>query len=146
MHDLITDNSTLSDGPKDTSVSPLMEVDTGSNISLTCSSHANPPVEEYTWFKMYDDEIRTIGDEPELHLWEVSSDDDGQYFCSATNKHGSQNSSTETLKVNGKFVNMLILPALFVSFSDLIMINSGMITWFYSLRFIRYTCNSIQFC
>uniref|UniRef100_A0A4W6G3S8 B-cell receptor CD22 n=1 Tax=Lates calcarifer TaxID=8187 RepID=A0A4W6G3S8_LATCA len=92
-------------GPKDTSVSPLMEVDTGSNISLTCSSHANPPVEEYTWFKMYDDEIRTIGDEPELHLWEVSSDDDGQYFCSATNKHGSQNSSTETLKVNGKFSN-----------------------------------------
>ncbi|XP_068574396.1 B-cell receptor CD22-like isoform X4 [Cebidichthys violaceus] len=50
--------------PKNTSVSvrPSMEVDVGSNITLICSSHANPPVENYTWFKIYDDDDDDIMD------------------------------------------------------------------------------------
>ncbi|XP_070779021.1 basigin-like [Enoplosus armatus] len=54
-------------GPTNTSVSvrPSMEVDAGSNITLICSSHANPPVENYTWFKIDDDDdIVAVGHQP----------------------------------------------------------------------------------
>ncbi|MBN3304512.1 SN protein, partial [Amia calva] len=39
--------------PKDTSVSvsPSGEIVEGSSVILTCSSNANPPVQNYTWFK-----------------------------------------------------------------------------------------------
>uniref|UniRef100_A0A8C9YYT5 Ig-like domain-containing protein n=1 Tax=Sander lucioperca TaxID=283035 RepID=A0A8C9YYT5_SANLU len=83
-------------GPKNTSVSvrPSMEADAGSNITLTCSSHANPPVENYTWFKIDDGDIMDVGNGPVF-----VPGDGGQYLCSATNKHGSQNSSVVTLKI-----------------------------------------------
>ncbi len=92
--------ASLSDGPKNTSVSvrPSTEVDAGSNITLICSSHANPPVENYTWFKIGDD-IMYVGHQPVF-----LSGDGGQYFCSATNKHGSQNSSVVTLKIKGELI------------------------------------------
>ncbi|XP_031723499.1 B-cell receptor CD22-like [Anarrhichthys ocellatus] len=86
-------------GPKNTSVSvrPSTEVDFGSTITLICSSHANPPVEDYTWFKIYDDDdddIMDVGHRPEF-----LPADGGQYLCSATNEHGSQNSSVVTIKI-----------------------------------------------
>ncbi|XP_078126013.1 B-cell receptor CD22-like isoform X2 [Sander vitreus] len=83
-------------GPKNTSVSvrPSMEADAGSNITLTCSSHANPPVENYTWFKIDDGDIMDVGNGPVF-----VPGDGGQYLCSATNKHGSQNSSVITFKI-----------------------------------------------
>ncbi|XP_042248308.1 B-cell receptor CD22-like [Thunnus maccoyii] len=89
-------------GPKNTSVSirPSTEVDVGSNVTLICCSHANPPVENYTWFKIYDnDDIIDVGHQPELHFREFYPGDGGQYLCSATNKHGSQNSSVVMLKM-----------------------------------------------
>ncbi|XP_038557087.1 sialic acid-binding Ig-like lectin 13 isoform X2 [Micropterus salmoides] len=83
-------------GPKNTSVSvrPSMEVDAGSNITLICSSRANPPVENYTWFKIDNDDIMAVGRQPVF-----IPGDDGQYLCSVSNKHGSQNSSIVTLKI-----------------------------------------------
>lgn len=85
----------LSDGPKNTSVSvrPSMAVDAGSNNTLICSSHANPPVESFIWFKIEDDNIVDVGHQPVLF-----SGDGGRYFCSASNKHGSQNSSVVTVR------------------------------------------------
>ncbi|XP_040918970.1 B-cell receptor CD22-like isoform X2 [Toxotes jaculatrix] len=83
--------------PKNTviSVRPSTEVDSGSNITLICSSHANPPVEDYTWFKAtVDDDIVAVGYQPVFF-----SSESGQYFCSVSNKHGSQNSSVVTLKI-----------------------------------------------
>ncbi|KAG7504774.1 B-cell receptor CD22-like [Solea senegalensis] len=91
-------------GPKNTTTSagPSMEVDLWSSIIVTCSSDANPPVENYTWFKIHYDDIESVGHKSELYIIGVSNDDNGQYFCRATNKHGSQNSSV-TLKVKGYF-------------------------------------------
>ncbi|XP_054463923.1 B-cell receptor CD22-like [Anoplopoma fimbria] len=92
-------------GPKNTTVSvkPSMEVDAGSNITLICSSHANPPVENFTWFKLNDDndddDIMAVG-----HQREFFPADGGQYLCSATNQHGSQNSSVVILKVKPYWV------------------------------------------
>ncbi|XP_069004677.1 B-cell receptor CD22-like [Embiotoca jacksoni] len=75
-------------GPKNTSV----EVDAGSNLTLICRSHANPPVENYTWFKIAAGDITKVGHQPVL-----LPGDAGRYLCSATNKHASQNSSVVTL-------------------------------------------------
>ncbi|KAM9346652.1 uncharacterized protein ABDE67_013295 [Symphorus nematophorus] len=41
-----------------------MEVDASSNITLICSSHANPPVENYTWFKIDDDDVMEVAHQP----------------------------------------------------------------------------------
>ncbi|XP_036945482.1 B-cell receptor CD22-like [Acanthopagrus latus] len=83
--------------PKNTSVSvrPSKEVEAGTNITLICSSHANPPV-DYTWFRLNESHVLDVGHQPELF-----SADGGQYFCSATNKHGGQNSSVVTVKIKG---------------------------------------------
>ncbi|XP_033501537.1 B-cell receptor CD22-like [Epinephelus lanceolatus] len=83
-------------GPKNTSVSarPLTEVCAGSNITLVCSSRANPPVKIYTWFKRNNDDIMDVKHQP-VFLPGTG----GQYFCSATNKHGSQNSSVVTVTI-----------------------------------------------
>lgn len=90
------------------SVRPSTEVDAGRNITLICSSRANPPVENYTWFKTDDDNIAAVGHQPVF-----VTGDGGHYLCSATNKHGSHNSSVVTLttllKVKGKLIYMLII-------------------------------------
>lgn len=69
----------------------------GSNFTLTCSSQANPPVERYVWFKVNGDELVEAG----KHSVLVSSNE-GQFFCRASNKHGSQNSSVVTLTFTGE--------------------------------------------
>ncbi|XP_051797204.1 B-cell receptor CD22-like [Acanthochromis polyacanthus] len=83
-------------GPKNTSVfiRPSVEGDDSSNLILTCSSHANPPVENYTWFKIVGDDVLDVGHQPVLF-----PGDGGCYFCCATNKHGSQNSSAVILNI-----------------------------------------------
>ncbi|KAM9393976.1 B-cell receptor CD22-like isoform 2-T4 [Pholidichthys leucotaenia] len=90
--------------PRKTSVSvtPLAEADVGHNVTLFCSSHANPPVQNYIWFKMNNTDAIVAGHQPELHLERVLQGDDAEYFCMATNKHGNHNSSTVTLKTKGR--------------------------------------------
>ncbi|XP_037649503.1 B-cell receptor CD22-like [Sebastes umbrosus] len=104
-------------GPKNTSVSvrPSTEVETNSNVTLICSSHANPPVENYTWFKIHDDDdIMDVGHQPVFF-----PGDGGQYLCSATNKHGSQNSSVVTLTIKSYWAtftrDVLIIAAVAVA-------------------------------
>ncbi|XP_024920588.1 B-cell receptor CD22-like isoform X2 [Cynoglossus semilaevis] len=89
-------------GPKNTSVSaePGLEVYRGSKVTLTCSSDANPPVETFTWFKITSDHlVKVAGNKSELVFWECPQDAEGRYFCCATNKHGSKNSSVVELTV-----------------------------------------------
>ncbi|XP_067332266.1 B-cell receptor CD22-like isoform X3 [Channa argus] len=83
-------------GPKNTSVFVSSVTDVGNNITLVCSSQSNPPVENYTWFKVDDENIVEVGHEPVF----LPGDGD-QYLCSVSNKHGSQNSSVVTLKNKG---------------------------------------------
>ncbi|KAL3987050.1 COP9 signalosome complex subunit 5 [Sarotherodon galilaeus] len=79
-------------GPRNTSVSV-----TPSTETLICHSHANPAVENYTWFKIYNDHISAAGHQRELHL-KKHFQGDHNYFCMATNKYGSHNSSTVLLR------------------------------------------------
>uniref|UniRef100_A0A672YIL0 B-cell receptor CD22-like n=1 Tax=Sphaeramia orbicularis TaxID=375764 RepID=A0A672YIL0_9TELE len=86
----------LSDSPKNTSASISPSADTDAHITLVCHSHANPPVEAYTWFKSAEGGSVVVGHEPVF-----SPGDSGRYFCSVTNKHGNQNSSIVTVNIKG---------------------------------------------
>lgn len=87
------------DGPKNTSVSvrPSTEVDRGTDFTLTCSCQANPTTEQYIWFKVTVEKTVEVETKPVL----VSSVG-GDFFCRASNKHGSQKSAVVSLKINGE--------------------------------------------
>ncbi|XP_054891859.1 B-cell receptor CD22-like isoform X1 [Poeciliopsis prolifica] len=84
-------------GPKNTSVFVRSSSEMGADSSnvLVCCSDAHPPVENYSWFKVADGWIQKVG-----HQAELLPVHGGQYLCSVSNKHGSQNSTVFTLKEN----------------------------------------------
>ncbi|XP_055759023.1 B-cell receptor CD22-like [Salvelinus fontinalis] len=79
------------------SVSPSGPVVEGSSVNLTCSSHANPGVDNYTWFKKDGTDISQTGPGEVLRLTSLTSSDSGQYFCEARNKEGAHNSTVLSL-------------------------------------------------
>ncbi|XP_029498481.2 B-cell receptor CD22-like [Oncorhynchus nerka] len=79
------------------SVSPSGPVVEGSSVNLTCSSHANPAVENYTWFKKDGTDTSHTGSGEVLRLTSLTSSDSGQYFCEARNKEGAHNSTVLSL-------------------------------------------------
>ncbi|KAM9454169.1 B-cell receptor CD22-like [Clarias gariepinus] len=83
--------------PKNVSVSigPSSEIVEGSSVTLTCSSDANPPVKNYTWFKV----MTSIGNEKTYTISKISSEDSGEYKCKCSNEVGHQESSSVTLNV-----------------------------------------------
>ncbi|KAL6481968.1 hypothetical protein MHYP_G00100480 [Metynnis hypsauchen] len=78
-------------GPKNISVSisPSGEIVEGSSVTLTCSSDANPPVQNYTWFK-------EGGSSPVGSGHSYRALQSGFYYCVALNEHGSQKSAAVT--------------------------------------------------
>ncbi|XP_063049609.1 B-cell receptor CD22-like, partial [Engraulis encrasicolus] len=89
--------------PKNTSVSvhPSGEVLEGTSVTLTCSSDANPPVENYTWYKKLESSSSSlwlrVGES--YNITSITAEDRGHYYCTAENKYGTQNSSTTHLDV-----------------------------------------------
>ncbi|KAM9454160.1 B-cell receptor CD22-like [Clarias gariepinus] len=79
------------------SISPSGEIVEGSSVTLTCSSDANPPVENYTWFKV--NESSAVGS-GQSYSFILSSSSRDQYYCEAQNKHGSERSAAVTVTVN----------------------------------------------
>ncbi|XP_052373811.1 B-cell receptor CD22-like [Oncorhynchus keta] len=77
-------------GPKNTSVSvsPSGEIVEGSSVTLTCSSDANPPVENYTWYKRNVTSPKASGQSYTIH--NVSSKDREGYYCEALNIIGRE--------------------------------------------------------
>nr|XP_015224230.1 PREDICTED: uncharacterized protein LOC107080081 [Lepisosteus oculatus] len=69
--------------PKNTSVSisPSGAIAEGSSVTLTCSSSANPPVKNYSWFKINGTGPLYKG--PNYTIINISSADSGQYYCEA---------------------------------------------------------------
>ncbi|XP_031669654.1 B-cell receptor CD22 isoform X4 [Oncorhynchus kisutch] len=87
-------------GPRNTSVSvwPSSEVLEGSDVTLTCSSNANPTL-NYTWFKIDGDSCLEMAYQAELQFNVTLTGNSGKYFCVVSNKHGRQNSTILSLKV-----------------------------------------------
>ncbi|XP_076135625.1 B-cell receptor CD22-like [Alosa pseudoharengus] len=90
--------------PKNTSVSvsPSGEIEEGSSVALTCSSDANPPVHNYTWYtNKHGSESSQIGQGWSYSITNISSTNhSGLYYCKAENKHGVGDSNTTFLDVH----------------------------------------------
>ncbi|XP_064813949.1 sialoadhesin-like [Oncorhynchus masou masou] len=76
--------------PRNTSVSvsPSGEIVEGSSVTLTCSSDANPPVENYTWYKKNVISPKASGQRYTIH--NISSEDRERYYCEALNIIGRE--------------------------------------------------------
>uniref|UniRef100_W5KPX6 Ig-like domain-containing protein n=1 Tax=Astyanax mexicanus TaxID=7994 RepID=W5KPX6_ASTMX len=88
------------DPPKNVSVSisPSGGIVEGSSVNLTCSSDANPPVQNYTWFKVK----AMVGQGSTFTISKISPEDSGEYKCKCINAEGVRYSAVVTLKVVGK--------------------------------------------
>ncbi|XP_061097956.1 B-cell receptor CD22 isoform X2 [Conger conger] len=102
--------------PKKTSVSvsPSGSVFEGSSVTLTCSSKASPPVQNYTWYRVNGRDtvaVRTA-EQPTLL---VAARAGGHYFCEARNQCGARRSETVFLFFEGSkcsLVQNIIIGAL----------------------------------
>ncbi|KAM9552720.1 sialic acid-binding Ig-like lectin 13 isoform 1-T1 [Salvelinus alpinus] len=92
----------VSFSPKDTSASigPADPVLVGSCVKLTCSSTANPPVTNITWFQISGDKRTQVASGLSYSL--NVTVDGGLYFCEARNSHGCGKSKEVQLAIKGQ--------------------------------------------
>nr|XP_046148922.1 sialic acid-binding Ig-like lectin 7 isoform X2 [Oncorhynchus gorbuscha] len=90
----------VSFSPKDTSasISPPDPVLVGSCVNLTCSSTANPPVTNFTWFKISGGK-RTQVASGQSYTLNVTVGDGGLYYCEGRNSHGCGKSNEVQLAI-----------------------------------------------
>ncbi|XP_052339869.1 B-cell receptor CD22-like isoform X3 [Oncorhynchus keta] len=90
----------VSFSPKDTSasISPADPVLVGSCVNLTCSSTANPPVTNFTWFKISGGK-RTQVASGQSYSFNVTVGDGGLYYCGGRNSHGCGKSNEVQLAI-----------------------------------------------
>ncbi|XP_075962804.1 B-cell receptor CD22-like [Anarhichas minor] len=89
----------VQDSPKDTSVSvrPSGPVPEGSNVTLTCSSTANPAVKSYTWYRADGGQEAFMGTGAVLNI--KASKDDSPFFCKTENIIGAGRSNLSQIDV-----------------------------------------------
>uniref|UniRef100_A0A671RUI9 Si:ch73-177h5.2 n=1 Tax=Sinocyclocheilus anshuiensis TaxID=1608454 RepID=A0A671RUI9_9TELE len=80
--------------PKNTSLSafPSSSVMEGNPVTLICSSDANPAV-NYTWYRDTERPLNPVQTGSNLTIKNTDPTHSGRYYCTAENKHGTQNSS-----------------------------------------------------
>ncbi|KAM7420326.1 hypothetical protein PAMA_014849 [Pampus argenteus] len=107
--------------PKNTSVlaRPSTVVDAGRPLTLTCSSQANPAVDNFTWHRLTLDggSIQSWGTRsgPVFTFSEVSPGESGQYYCEARNRIGVHSSPVLTVRVRGRLKVIALASAVGVS-------------------------------
>ncbi|MCJ8748201.1 hypothetical protein PDJAM_G00161980 [Pangasius djambal] len=86
--------------PKRVSVSISFsgEIVEGSSVTLTCSSDANPPVHDYTWYKV--DESSPVGS-GQSYSFILRFNSSGWFYCVAQNKYGNQTAAAVPVTLNG---------------------------------------------
>ncbi|KAI4877574.1 hypothetical protein NFI96_004649 [Prochilodus magdalenae] len=91
------------------SISPPGYIAGGSSVTLTCSSVANPPVDEYHWFK----ETLLVGKGKDYTISNISSETAGEYKCKCFSAEGHQYSAGVTVNLIGppKNVSVSISPS-----------------------------------
>ncbi|XP_076842833.1 sialoadhesin-like [Brachyhypopomus gauderio] len=87
--------------PRNTSavVVPSGERVEGGSVTLTCSSDANPPVLNYSWFKQRAAADTLLGTGQNYSITNISSQHSGLYYCAAHNQLGQHNSTAALLDV-----------------------------------------------
>ncbi|KAK9961398.1 hypothetical protein ABG768_009188 [Culter alburnus] len=103
--------------PKNTSVlaQPSTVIEAGSSLTLTCSSQANPAVENYTWHRINTADAWETRSGPSYTIAEVSPRASGQYYCEARNRIGAHSSPVLTVKVRGRLKVIALASAVGVS-------------------------------
>ncbi|XP_071270359.1 B-cell receptor CD22-like isoform X2 [Salvelinus alpinus] len=93
----------VSFSPKDTSasISPADPALMGSCVNLTCNSTSNPPVTNFTWFKISEGKPAQVASGLSYTL-NVTVGDGGLYFCEARNSHGRGKSKEVWLTIKGQ--------------------------------------------
>ncbi|KAF7689244.1 hypothetical protein HF521_012597 [Silurus meridionalis] len=78
-------------------------------LSVRCDSDANPPVENYTWFKGR----TSVGKGKTFTISKVRFEDSGEYKCMCSNEVGHQNSTSVTLNLlySPKNISVSISPS-----------------------------------
>ncbi|XP_030634723.1 B-cell receptor CD22-like [Chanos chanos] len=87
--------------PRNTTVSVNAsgQIVAGSSVTLTCSSDANPPQINYTWYK--ENVTSPVGYGQSYIINNIQSNNSGLYYCEAQNKHGSQRTTAVPIKEKG---------------------------------------------
>ncbi|XP_063064214.1 vascular cell adhesion protein 1-like [Engraulis encrasicolus] len=76
------------------SVSPPGDIREGDSVTLTCSSDANPPVDNYTWYRSAGDDTVVLGTRRVSNFTVILvSGLEGHYHCEAGNRLGKDNST-----------------------------------------------------
>ncbi|XP_035605065.1 B-cell receptor CD22 [Oncorhynchus keta] len=103
--------------PKNTSVfaQPSSVIDAGRPLTLTCSSQANPAVDNYTWFRINAADAWVTRSGPSYTFAEVSPGESGQYYCEARNRIGVHSSPVLTVRVRGRLKVIALASAVGVS-------------------------------
>ncbi|XP_053738017.1 B-cell receptor CD22 isoform X1 [Synchiropus splendidus] len=107
--------------PKNTSVlaRPSSVVDAGRPLTLTCSSQANPAVDNFTWHRLTPDggsvQSWATRSGPVYTFSEVGPGESGQYYCEARNRIGAHNSPVLTVRVRGRLKVIALASAVGVS-------------------------------
>ncbi|XP_063055975.1 B-cell receptor CD22 [Engraulis encrasicolus] len=103
--------------PKNTSVwaQPSNVIDAGSSLTLTCSSLANPAVENFTWYRINAADAWETRSGPSYTIAEVSARASGQYYCEARNRIGTHSSPVLTVRVRGRLKVIALASAMGVS-------------------------------
>ncbi|KAG5278590.1 hypothetical protein AALO_G00100610 [Alosa alosa] len=65
----------------------------GDSVTLICSSDANPPVHNYTWYRRSGDKTAQVATGQKYSITNLSSQTSGRYYCQAENEVGDKNSS-----------------------------------------------------
>ncbi|XP_072317726.1 sialoadhesin-like [Eucyclogobius newberryi] len=83
--------------PRNTSSSSPDPVTEHSNVTLTCSSDANPAVQHYHWYKADGGTLTRIGNSSVLNM--KASRETTAVFCEAQNELGAENSTVTYLTI-----------------------------------------------
>ncbi|KAK2815294.1 hypothetical protein Q7C36_023560 [Tachysurus vachellii] len=103
--------------PKNTSVlaRPSSVIEAGGSLTLTCSSQANPAVENYTWHRINGADAWETRSGQSYTIAEVSTGASGQYYCVARNRIGVHSSPVLTIRVRGRLKAIALASAVGVS-------------------------------
>ncbi|XP_030215084.1 sialic acid-binding Ig-like lectin 14 [Gadus morhua] len=89
----------ISYAPRNTSAvgSPCLPAGEGGCLNLTCSSHANPAVSEFTWYRIREEHILKIGTgfSLSIQLWNANN----VFFCEVRNDFGTEKSNVYKIDI-----------------------------------------------
>ncbi|KAG7229455.1 hypothetical protein INR49_012854 [Caranx melampygus] len=98
--------------PKNTHVlvSPRGDIREGSYVNLSCVTHANPPANRYTWYRILGHEVLAEAAVQNLTFLSVCANHSGQYYCTASNRLGYQTSPAWASKSGPVFTFSEVSP------------------------------------